>query len=90
MLSLNDNFLNVVTTTFKKTSFGDVFLKVAVTTFEKLSLSDNICNVVHGVIDVDCACWHDLTVTVSPMHASHGPWTTEHGYDWTFICNKTT
>ena len=27
MLSLNDDFLNVVTTTFKKTSFGDVFLK---------------------------------------------------------------
>ncbi len=27
MLWLNDDFLNVVTTTFKKTSFGDIFLK---------------------------------------------------------------
>ncbi len=39
------------------------------TTFKKSSLSDNICNVVHRVIDVDCACWHDLTVTVSLFHA---------------------
>ena len=52
-------------TSFKKTSSDDVFLKVVVTTFKKSSLSDNICNVVHRVIDVDCACWHDLTVTVS-------------------------
>ncbi len=29
MLSLNDDFLNVITMTFKKTSFGDVFLKDA-------------------------------------------------------------
>jgi hypothetical protein len=59
---------------FKKTSLGDVFylwslndnfLKVVVMTFKKSSLSDNICNVIHRVIAVDCACWHNLTVTVS-------------------------
>jgi hypothetical protein len=57
------------TTSFKKTLSDDVFFKVVVTTFKKSSLSDNICNVVHRVIDVDCACWHDLTVTVSLFHA---------------------
>ncbi len=64
------------TTSFKKTSSDDVFLKVVVTTFKKSSLSDNICNVVHRVIDVDCACWHDSTVTVSLFHARF-PWARE-------------
>jgi hypothetical protein len=77
----NVNFclLNVVTTTFKKTLFGDNIgisridtrkkRRRLVTSFKKTSLSDNICNVVHRAIDVDCACWHDLTVTSSLFHA---------------------